>query len=66
MDPNDEVMTVEEVADLLHVTIVTVRRWQESRGLPAAKIGSTTRYRRSAILEWVAAHETRDGEAKGE
>ena len=61
MDPNDEVMTADEVAALLSVTPVTVMRWQNTRGLPHVKIGTTTRYRRSAVFAWLSANETPEG-----
>lgn len=57
----DDVLTLDEVAALLRVKPVTIQRWQRSRGLPAARVGSTTRYRRVAVLEWLAQHEQRQG-----
>ena len=61
-EPKDDVMTTEEVAALLRVKPVTVQRWTAGRGLPAAKVGTTTRYRKAAVLEWLAQYEQRKGQ----
>ena len=61
-EPKDDVMTTEEVAALLRVNPITVQRWTTKRGLPAAKVGTTTRYRKAAVLEWLAEHEQRQGQ----
>lgn len=66
MDRMDDVLTVEEVAELLRVKPVTVMRWQTKRGLPAARIGKTTRYRKAAVLEWLATHEAPRRGTEGE
>lgn len=64
-EPQDEVMTREQVAALLKVKPVTVQRWHH-RGLPYSKLGTSTRYRRSAVLAWVAEHERRqEGKRNG-
>lgn len=64
-EPQDEVMTREQVAALLKVKPITVQRWHH-RGLPYSKLGTSTRYRRSAVLAWVAEHERRqEGKRNG-
>ena len=63
MEAKDDVLTVAEVAELLRVKPLTVQRWH-ARGLPYSKLGTVTRYRRSAVLDWVAANEKRDGDKR--
>jgi len=48
-----EVLTAEEVADLLRFTPAQVRRLAASNDLPGAKIGGSWRFRRSAIVELI-------------
>jgi excisionase family DNA binding protein len=49
----NEVLTVEEVADLLKVHRTTVYRMLKSGELPAFKIGSDWRFNRVRIEEWL-------------
>lgn len=60
MAKDDEVMepllTLDEVADYLRVSVVTVR-WlrQEGKFAPAVKIGRRLAWERSTLVAWVAA-----------
>ncbi|MGQ9498433.1 MAG: helix-turn-helix domain-containing protein [Desulfotomaculales bacterium] len=56
-----EVMNVEEVADLLRVTNQTVYKLVRSGRLPATKIGREWRFSRAKILEILEGEATGDG-----
>ena len=58
-----EVMNVEEVADLLRVTNQTVYKLVRSGRLPATKIGREWRFSRAKILEILEGEATGDGGA---
>lgn len=55
---DDPLMLLEEVAELTRLSTSTLR-WLRHRneGPTAFKVGRRLRYRRSAVLEWVAKHE---------
>jgi excisionase family DNA binding protein len=56
MDFNpDSVMTVKEVADYLRVNQRTVYRLVVGRKLPGFKVGTTWRFKRAVIDDWIAA-----------
>jgi len=48
-----EIMTVDEVAAFVRVSERTVYEWAQKGELPAGKLGSTWRFRRSDVQEWV-------------
>lgn len=48
-----DVLTTAQAADLLGTHPVVVRRWVRERGLPANKIGSTYRFNRADVLDWM-------------
>ena len=49
-------LTEEEVANHLHVSIASLRRWRlERRGPQFIKVGSLVRYRPEEIESWLAA-----------
>jgi len=47
------VLTLEEVADFLHVHPSTVYRLLKKRRIPAFKMGSDWRFNRESIEQWV-------------
>ena len=54
MKENDDVMTAEEVSELLKVSLVTVWRWTSSGYLPHMHLGlRMVRYRRDMIEKWM-------------
>ncbi len=53
-----DLLTTQEVAALLKVSIVTVRRLIASGDLPAARIGKSYRIRREDLEAWVKSTET--------
>jgi excisionase family DNA binding protein len=52
-DP-EEVLTLEEAAELLRVTIDAVEEAVISAGLPGRRLGGAWRFSRAAILAWLA------------
>ncbi len=48
-----EILTPEEVAEYLRVSERTVYNWAQRGEIPAGKIGTTWRFKRSDIEEWV-------------
>jgi excisionase family DNA binding protein len=49
-------LTEEEVAEQLHVSVASLRRWRlERRGPQFIKIGSLVRYRPEDLETWLAA-----------
>jgi excisionase family DNA binding protein len=49
-----EVLTLEEVADLLRVDVESVRSLVEQGALPARAVGGSWRFSRRAILDWLS------------
>jgi excisionase family DNA binding protein len=48
-----EVLTLEEVADFLHVHSSTIYRLLKNRRIPAFKVGSDWRFNQKSIEQWV-------------
>ncbi len=48
------ILTVDQVADLLQVHVMTVYRLAKAANLPAFKVGSRWRFRRESIEAWMA------------
>jgi excisionase family DNA binding protein len=53
-----EVLTLEEVADFLHVHSSTIYRLLKNRRIPAFKVGSDWRFNQNSIEQWVKKLET--------
>jgi len=54
---SDELMTTQELAAYLRVSMSTIYNWRtEHRGPPASKIGKHLRYRRVDVDAWIAEH----------
>ena len=53
MDKNSEILTIEELADLLKVSTRTIRRIVKRRELPYIRIGRQLRFRRESIDAWL-------------
>jgi excisionase family DNA binding protein len=52
--PEKELLTAEEAAELLHVSLRTLRRWRtQGTGPPVVWVGRSPRYLRAEVLEWV-------------
>ena len=52
--PNDQLLTVSQVAERLQVTAQTIRNWIDAGVLPAARIGRGFRIRREDVDELLA------------
>ncbi len=50
----DEIMTLDEVANYLRVSERTVYEWASKGELPCGKLGTSWRFKRSNIEEWVS------------
>jgi len=48
-----EVMKIEQVADLLHLHVMTVYRLAKGGKLPGFKVGGRWRFRRDAMESWM-------------
>ena len=48
-----DIMTVEEVAEYLRVSERTVYEWAQKGEIPAGKLGTTWRFKRSEIERWI-------------
>ena len=51
--PDDEIMTIEEVADFLKLKPQTVYKWAQEGTIPSAKLGKEWRFRRSILDTWI-------------
>lgn len=60
-----EVLTREQTAELLQVTPDIVTKYIRENELPATKLGSEYRFRRSELLQWMSArhHQPKKGQA---
>ena len=48
-----ELLTIKDVAELLKVSIPTVRRLQQGRHLPFIKVGGSIRFSKSDIINYL-------------
>ena len=48
-----EIMTIEEVAEYLRVSERTVYDWAQKGDLPGGKLGTTWRFKREDVENWV-------------
>jgi PTS system nitrogen regulatory IIA component len=55
---DDPLMSVREIAAYLNVNISTIYMWSQKGQIPAMKIGTMWRYRRSEIEDWLLRHRT--------
>lgn len=54
--PDNEIMTLEEVADYLKVKPQTIYTWAQEKKIPAAKLGKEWRFKKSVIDIWFNQH----------
>lgn len=50
---NDEILTVQEAAQLLKISEKTAYEWIHIDGFPCVRIGRCRRIPRSLLMEWV-------------
>jgi PTS system nitrogen regulatory IIA component len=51
--PDNEILTIEEVARYLRLTPQTIYKWAQEKRIPAAKLGKEWRFRKSIIDRWL-------------
>jgi len=61
----DTLLTLEEVADRLRVSVRTVKQWANSDELPGGKVGGSWRFRRSDVEAWLDKQLTPHKHSKG-
>ncbi|MCC6408830.1 MAG: helix-turn-helix domain-containing protein [Planctomycetes bacterium] len=76
VETNKDILTIEEAADLLGVSVKTFNKVLHTENLPARKIGREWKFSRQALIDWVAAGRsaefyrettsTKNGTARGE
>jgi excisionase family DNA binding protein len=49
---NNEIMTLEEVAEYLRVKPQTIYTWAQEKKIPAAKLGKEWRFKKSMVDKW--------------
>lgn len=52
-----DVMTADEAAAYLRISPSTLRQWTRQMSMPHARLGRRVRYRRAALLSWLAGRE---------
>lgn len=52
-EENEELLTREETADILHADLSTLWRWSKSGYLPCIKLGRSVRYKRSEVRRFL-------------
>ena len=52
-DEEPEILTPQEAADLLRVSLLTVQRQAKAGRLPGRRVGKEWRFSRSVLLEWI-------------
>lgn len=58
--PNSEILTVQEVADLLKISTTTVYLWAKIGLLKKYKIGRLIRFKKAEVVRSLKAEEGRD------
>lgn len=54
-EPSPELLTSDEVAALLKVSVKTIRQWVYRGEIPNLKINGVVRFDRQVISEWILA-----------
>ena len=55
-NPQNDIMTLEEVAGYLRLKPQTIYLWAQEKKIPAAKLGKEWRFRRSVVDKWFNRH----------
>jgi excisionase family DNA binding protein len=63
--PDNEILTIEDVAAYLRLTPQTIYRWAQEKRIPAVKLGKEWRFRRSIIDAWLDEQILGDGSGFG-
>ena len=59
-EPHKEVLTIEEAAALLGVSVKTFNKVLHSENIPGRKIGREWKFSRTALIQWVGAGRSGD------
>lgn len=51
--PDNEILTVEEVAAYLRLQPQTIYKWAQEKRIPAVKLGKEWRFRKSILDRWL-------------
>ena len=62
--PNDDIMTVKELADYLKIAEKTAYRFASEGKVPGFKVGSAWRFRKSEIDRWISEQEQKERSIK--
>lgn len=63
--PDDEIMTVKDLAGFLKIAEKTAYRFASEGKVPGFKVGSAWRFRKSEVNRWIAEQEQKqDGKQK--
>lgn len=55
LDQTKSILTIEEAAELLGISVKTFNKVLHTENLPARKIGREWKFSRQALIEWVGA-----------
>ena len=58
--PDREIMTLEEAAELLGVSVKTFNKVLHSESIPARKVGREWKFSRRALIEWIGSGRSDD------
>jgi excisionase family DNA binding protein len=58
-DPVEGLLTLSDVAEILKISVPTVRRLQQQRKIPFVKVGGSIRFARSDVASYLAARRVR-------
>jgi len=53
LEKEERLLTIDEVAEFLHVNPMTVYAWVKDEKIPAFKIGKVWRFKKTEIDEWL-------------
>jgi excisionase family DNA binding protein len=53
LEKEERLLTIDEVAEFLHINPMTVYAWVKDEKIPAFKIGKVWRFRKSEIDNWL-------------
>jgi excisionase family DNA binding protein len=51
--PENEILTIEEVAEYLRLTPQTIYKWAQEKKIPAVKLGKEWRFRKTILDRWL-------------
>lgn len=54
--PLEKLLTIEEVSEVTHLAVQTLRNMISRRAIPYVKLGSRVRFRPSEINRWILDH----------